>query len=166
MNIDYENIADLRRRFDEAHKIDDKTLLGRVATTLVEQASVHSDGEEMSVYKKLDEKGLHAIAEHDREEHQEVKQAFKAVDDILLSITEPDLAELVRHAQSGPGPQRAPSDRNVRHQPTVSIVTIFQSDHMCLTASGPYRNFVHWTRHGTQAGLRKKSRSRSRRQQK
>ncbi|KAL9933311.1 hypothetical protein V8E36_008029 [Tilletia maclaganii] len=100
VKIDHENIADLRRRFDEAHKIDDKTLLGRVATTLVEQASVHSDGEEMSVYKKLDEKGLHAIAEHDREEHQEVKQAFKAVDDILLSITEPDLTEFFRHVRN------------------------------------------------------------------
>ncbi|CAD6893865.1 unnamed protein product [Tilletia controversa] len=93
--VDHDNIRDLRERFEAAHKEKDSQLMGRIATTMIQEASLHSDGEELSVYKALDAHDLHNVAEHDREDHQHVKQAFSKVDKLLMGPMSPDLDELV-----------------------------------------------------------------------
>lgn len=47
-----------------------------VANTIIHEAAVHSDAEELSIYKIMDQHGMKQIAEKDRNEHQQVKQAM------------------------------------------------------------------------------------------
>ncbi|KAK0529170.1 hypothetical protein OC834_003307 [Tilletia horrida] len=96
IRVDHDNIRDLRERFDAAHKENDHTMMGRIAATMTQEASLHSDGEELSVYKSLDANGLHPLAEKDREDHNKVKTAFSKVDKLLMSMTSPDMEELSR----------------------------------------------------------------------
>ncbi|KAE8221293.1 hypothetical protein CF319_g5321 [Tilletia indica] len=93
--VDHDNMRDLRERFEAAQKANDSELMGCIATTMIQEASFHSDGEEMSVYKALDAHNLHHVAEHDRSDHNLVKQAFSKVDKLLMGPTRPDIDELV-----------------------------------------------------------------------
>ncbi|KAF8601296.1 hypothetical protein BDV93DRAFT_608220 [Ceratobasidium sp. AG-I] len=78
--VDHNNIRDLHQRFLNAHKSKDETLMTNIANTIVREAAVHSDGEELSIYKVLDQHGLNDAAENDRAAHQTLKQAFSHVD--------------------------------------------------------------------------------------
>ncbi|KAF8601297.1 hypothetical protein BDV93DRAFT_524883 [Ceratobasidium sp. AG-I] len=78
--VDHNNVRDLHKRFVAAYKNKDETLMNNIANTIVHEAALHSDGEELSIYKVLDKHGLHAAAEKDREEHQQVKQAMSVID--------------------------------------------------------------------------------------
>ncbi|CEL54221.1 putative hemerythrin-like protein C869,06c OS=Schizosaccharomyces pombe (strain 972 / ATCC 24843) GN=SPAC869.06c PE=3 SV=1 [Rhizoctonia solani AG-1 IB] len=83
--VDHNNVRDLHKRFTEAHKNKDEDLMNNIANTIVHEAALHSDGEELSIYKVLDAQGLHDAAEKDREEHQQVKQAMSHVDSNTVS---------------------------------------------------------------------------------
>ncbi|KAK0559511.1 hypothetical protein OC861_006621 [Tilletia horrida] len=101
IKVDHDNIRYLKDSFDAAAKDTDDKLMGRIAATMVREAAIHSDSEEMSVYKALDAHDLHAVAEHDRKEHQEVKQAFAKVDRMLMLGADIDeLRQAVTEASS------------------------------------------------------------------
>ncbi|CAE6422493.1 unnamed protein product [Rhizoctonia solani] len=83
--IDHNNVRDLHKRFIAAYKNKNEDLMNNIANTIVHEAALHSDGEELSIYKVLDAHGLHDAAEKDREEHQQVKQAMSHVDSNSVS---------------------------------------------------------------------------------
>ncbi|QRV78057.1 hemerythrin-like protein [Ceratobasidium sp. AG-Ba] len=83
--VDHNNVRDLHQRFTQAYKNKDEKLMNDIANTIVHEAALHSDGEELSIYKVLDKHGLHDAAEKDREEHQQVKQAMSHVDSSSIS---------------------------------------------------------------------------------
>ncbi|KAF8666939.1 hypothetical protein RhiXN_05532 [Rhizoctonia solani] len=83
--VDHNNVRDLHKRFIAAYKNKDEDLMNNIANTIVHEAALHSDGEELSIYKVLDAHGLHEAAEKDREEHQQVKQAMSHVDSNSVS---------------------------------------------------------------------------------
>ena len=71
----------------------------KISNTLVREAALHSDGEELSVYRTLEKKGLHDCAEKDREGHQLVKQALKYVEShSIMSLGIEDYANAVKRA--------------------------------------------------------------------
>ncbi|CAE7068110.1 unnamed protein product [Rhizoctonia solani] len=83
--VDHNNVRDLHKRFIAAYKNRDEKLMNDIANTIVHEAALHSDGEELSIYKVLDTHGLHDLAEKDREEHQQVKQAMSHIDSNSVS---------------------------------------------------------------------------------
>ncbi|KAG9120539.1 hypothetical protein FRC07_003928 [Ceratobasidium sp. 392] len=83
--VDHNNVRDLHKRFTEAHRSRDEKLMNDIANTIVHEAALHSDGEELSIYKVLDKHDLHDAAEKDRAEHQQVKQAMSHVDSNSVS---------------------------------------------------------------------------------
>ncbi|EUC54991.1 hemerythrin HHE cation-binding domain protein [Rhizoctonia solani AG-3 Rhs1AP] len=83
--VDHNNVRDLYKRFVAAHQSKDEKSMNDIANTIVHEAALHSDGEELSIYKVLDAHGLHDAAEKDREEHQQVKQAMSHVDSNSVS---------------------------------------------------------------------------------
>lgn len=51
-----------------------------VSNTIVHEAAVHSDAEEVSIYKLMEKHGMTSAVEKDRNDHQQVKQAMAEVD--------------------------------------------------------------------------------------
>ncbi|CAE6441641.1 unnamed protein product [Rhizoctonia solani] len=83
--VDHNNLRDLHSRFVAAYERKNEEEMTSIANTIIREAALHSDGEELSVYKVLDQKGLHELSEKDREDHQKVKQAMKHVDSNSIS---------------------------------------------------------------------------------
>ncbi|KAB5589251.1 hypothetical protein CTheo_7304 [Ceratobasidium theobromae] len=78
--VDHNNVRDLHKRFLAAYKNRNEQLMNNIAYTIVHEAALHSDGEELSIYKVLDVHGLHDAAEKDRGEHAQVKKAMAHID--------------------------------------------------------------------------------------
>ncbi|SYW84050.1 uncharacterized protein UBRO2_05373 [Ustilago bromivora] len=76
IKVDHDNIRDLCKRFQDAQKKGDEKLCTDIANTIIHEAAVHSDAEELSIYKMMDQQGMRDIAEKDRNDHQQVKQAM------------------------------------------------------------------------------------------
>ncbi|KAJ1589243.1 hypothetical protein NDA15_003749 [Ustilago hordei] len=76
IKVDHDNIRDLCKRFQDAQKKGDEKLCTDIANTIIHEAAVHSDAEELSIYKMMDQQGMKDIAEKDRNDHQQVKQAM------------------------------------------------------------------------------------------
>ncbi|KAJ1019391.1 hypothetical protein NDA16_004508 [Ustilago loliicola] len=76
IKVDHDNIRDLLKRFQDAHQKGDEKLCTDIASTVIHEAAVHSDAEELSIYKMMDQHGLKQIVEKDRNDHQQVKQAM------------------------------------------------------------------------------------------
>ncbi|QRW20544.1 Hemerythrin HHE cation binding domain [Rhizoctonia solani] len=83
--VDHNNLRDLHSRFITAYEKKDESEMTRISNTIIREAALHSDGEELSIYKVLDQKGLREYSEKDREDHQKVKQALKHVDSSSIS---------------------------------------------------------------------------------
>ncbi|KAH7318903.1 hypothetical protein B0J17DRAFT_686152 [Rhizoctonia solani] len=83
--VDHNNLRDLHSRFVAAYEKKNEEEMTSIANTIIREAALHSDGEELSIYKVLDQKGLHEFSEKDREDHQKVKQAMKHVDSNSIS---------------------------------------------------------------------------------
>ncbi|CAE6517754.1 unnamed protein product [Rhizoctonia solani] len=83
--VDHKNLRDLHSRFIAAYNKKNEEEMTRIAHTLIREAALHSDGEELSIYKVMDKKGLREFSEKDREDHQKVKQALKHVDSNSIS---------------------------------------------------------------------------------
>ncbi|CAE6528899.1 unnamed protein product [Rhizoctonia solani] len=97
--VDHNNVRDLHKRFIAAYKNKDEELMNNIANTIVHEAALHSDGEELSIYKVLDTHGLHDAAEKDREEHQQVKQAMAHIDsNSVSSLGIDEFANIVERA--------------------------------------------------------------------
>ncbi|KAG8696751.1 hypothetical protein FRC11_000514 [Ceratobasidium sp. 423] len=97
--VDHNNVRDLHKRFITAYKNKDEDLMNNIANTIVHEAALHSDGEELSIYKVLDAHGLHEAAEKGREEHQQVKQAMSHIDsNSVSSLGIDEFANAVEHA--------------------------------------------------------------------
>ncbi|KDN41576.1 hypothetical protein RSAG8_07377, partial [Rhizoctonia solani AG-8 WAC10335] len=108
--VDHNNVRDLHKRFIAAYKNKDENLIvmSKIANTIVHEAALHSDGEELSIYKVLDAHGLHDAAEKDREEHQQVKQAMSQIDsnsvsslgiDEFANVVETACQLFIKHAE-------------------------------------------------------------------
>ncbi|CDW97772.1 hypothetical protein, partial [Sporisorium scitamineum] len=50
IKVDHDNIRDLLDRFKDAHKRKDENLCSAIVNTIIHEAAVHSDAEELSVY--------------------------------------------------------------------------------------------------------------------
>uniref|UniRef100_V5EQP3 Hemerythrin-like domain-containing protein n=2 Tax=Kalmanozyma brasiliensis (strain GHG001) TaxID=1365824 RepID=V5EQP3_KALBG len=80
IKVDHDNIRDLLERFKDAHSKKDEDLCVAISNTIIREAAVHSDAEELSIYKLMEKHGMTSVAEKDRSDHQEVKQAMAEVD--------------------------------------------------------------------------------------
>ncbi|KAG9093666.1 hypothetical protein FS749_013979 [Ceratobasidium sp. UAMH 11750] len=122
IKVDHDNVRDLYKRFTEAHKNRDEKLMNDIANTIVHEAALHSDGEELSIYKVLDTHGLHDAAEKDRAEHQEVKQAMSHVDsNSVSSLGMDDFAAAVEKA-CNMFIQHAEDEENVQYKQLSAIL--------------------------------------------
>ncbi|EPQ31675.1 uncharacterized protein PFL1_01008 [Pseudozyma flocculosa PF-1] len=80
VKVDHDNFRDLLERFKDAASRKESGLMHDIVNTMIREASVHSDAEEMSIYKTLAENGMADAAEHDKAEHNDVKQAMYSID--------------------------------------------------------------------------------------
>ncbi|GAC74509.1 hypothetical protein PANT_12c00004 [Moesziomyces antarcticus T-34] len=80
IKVDHDNMRDLLDRFKDAHQQRNDALCTDIANTIIHEAAVHSDAEEMSIYTTMDQHGMHSTAEQDRNEHQQVKQLMANLD--------------------------------------------------------------------------------------
>lgn len=97
--VDHNNIRDLYSRFAVAYKDRNQGLMDSIANTMVYEVSLHTDGEERSIYKALDKYGLCDFATHDRRMHTQLKKALAYVDtNSVCSIGHDEFAEAVEKA--------------------------------------------------------------------
>ncbi|SJX61508.1 uncharacterized protein SRS1_12493 [Sporisorium reilianum f. sp. reilianum] len=99
IKVDHDNVRDLLDRFTEAHKHKDVEHCSAIVNTIIHEAAVHSDAEEMSVYKLMEKFGMVTTAERDRDDHLHVKQAMSELDEHSISANGLDAyASLVYNA--------------------------------------------------------------------
>jgi len=70
IKLDHDNVRDLFERFQATSNTEEKA---SITNTLIREMAIHSDAEEISVYPQLGKYGLGDTAEHNKEEHAEVK---------------------------------------------------------------------------------------------
>ncbi|CDR88139.1 uncharacterized protein SPSC_03725 [Sporisorium scitamineum] len=85
IKVDHDNIRDLLDRFKDAHKRKDENLCSAIVNTIIHEAAVHSDAEELSVYKLMEKVGMNTTAEKDRDDHLAVKNAMAELDQHSIS---------------------------------------------------------------------------------
>ncbi|PWN54280.1 hypothetical protein IE53DRAFT_376634 [Violaceomyces palustris] len=101
IQVDHNNVKDLYQRFKDAFDRRDEDSMNKIANTIIRETSLHSDAEELSVYKTLERHGLKDVADGDRQEHQEVKELVSKLD--YTSISRAGMstyAEIVDNAMS------------------------------------------------------------------
>ncbi|EPQ57933.1 hypothetical protein GLOTRDRAFT_56434 [Gloeophyllum trabeum ATCC 11539] len=77
IKLDHDNVRDLWSRFQAATSREEKA---SIANTLIREMAVHGDAEEISVYNDYQRLGLPGTAEHNKEEHAEIKKAVYNAD--------------------------------------------------------------------------------------
>jgi hypothetical protein len=77
IKLDHDNVRDLFSRYKSATEAEQKKAL---ANTLIREMAIHSDAEEISVYNEYPRLGLGDTAEHNKEEHAEVKKLVYEAD--------------------------------------------------------------------------------------
>jgi len=77
IKLDHDNVRDLFRRFKASTSDQEKRA---IANTLIREMAIHSDAEEVSVYNHFASVGLGDTAEHNKEEHAEVKKLLYEAD--------------------------------------------------------------------------------------
>lgn len=77
IKLDHDNVRDLFQRYKSATDPKQKKA---IANTLIREMAVHGDAEELSIYKEYARFGLAGEAEHNKEEHAEVKRAVYEAD--------------------------------------------------------------------------------------
>ncbi|KAJ9477316.1 Hemerythrin domain-containing protein [Pseudozyma hubeiensis] len=85
IKVDHDNIRDLHKRFNDAHKSGDQDLCEAIVNTIIHEAAVHSDAEELSIYKLMERFNMASAAKKDRDDHQQVKQAMSELDTHQIS---------------------------------------------------------------------------------
>ncbi|PSR72491.1 hypothetical protein PHLCEN_2v11642 [Hermanssonia centrifuga] len=71
IKIDHDNVRDLYERYTRASSLEDKKV---IANTLIREMSIHGDAEEISVYNDYKAVGLRDTAQHNKDEHAEIKK--------------------------------------------------------------------------------------------
>ncbi|KAG8822573.1 hypothetical protein FRC19_005661 [Serendipita sp. 401] len=71
--LDHNNVRDLFARYIRATDINEKQA---IVNTILREIAVHGETENNSVYQRMDEKNMKPLADHSREEHQEVEEAL------------------------------------------------------------------------------------------
>ncbi|KAI0082151.1 hypothetical protein K474DRAFT_1681502 [Panus rudis PR-1116 ss-1] len=87
IKLDHDNVRDLFDRFKASSDLDEKKA---IANTLIREMAVHSDAEEVSVYNHFKEFGLGDTADHNKEEHAEVKKLVYEADSARTSRADYD----------------------------------------------------------------------------
>ncbi|GJE99552.1 Hemerythrin HHE cation binding domain [Phanerochaete sordida] len=77
VKLDHDNVRDLFQRYKSASDSKQKQA---IACTLIREMAIHGDAEEMSIYKEYARFGLGSEAEHNKEEHAEVKRVLYEAD--------------------------------------------------------------------------------------
>ncbi|GAC96816.1 hypothetical protein PHSY_004400 [Pseudozyma hubeiensis SY62] len=85
IKVDHDNIRDLHKRFHDAYKAGDHGHCEAIVNTIIHEAAVHSDAEELSIYKLMERFNMASAAEKDRDDHQQVKQAVSELDTHQIS---------------------------------------------------------------------------------
>lgn len=96
IRIDHDNVRDLYTRFKGA---TDKAEKWAIANTLVREMAIHSDAEELSVYNEYARLGLGDTAEHNKEEHAEVKRLVYDAD--TKNFDSPEYDDVMTRAYTG-----------------------------------------------------------------
>ncbi|KDQ61079.1 hypothetical protein JAAARDRAFT_204844 [Jaapia argillacea MUCL 33604] len=87
IKLDHDNVRDLWSRYQQATTRDNKAVL---ANTLIREMAVHGDAEEVSIYNDYARLGLPGTAEHNKEEHAEIKKLVYAADSASTKSEEYD----------------------------------------------------------------------------
>ncbi|KAJ1305564.1 hypothetical protein OPQ81_000564 [Rhizoctonia solani] len=128
--VDHNNFRDLHARFLSAYDKRDEEEMTKIANTLVREVSVHAIGEEMSIYRVLDEHNLHSISEQDRAAHQVMKEAFKYVDsNSIANLGIDEYANAVERACQ-PLFEHAQEEENDHYQKLNSILNPLQKSQL------------------------------------
>lgn len=70
-----------------------------VSNTIVHEAAVHLDAEEVSIYKLMEKHGLTSDVEKNRNDHQQIKQAMAEVDTSTQALNADGLDVHARRVQ-------------------------------------------------------------------
>jgi len=93
IKLDHDNVRDLWSRFQAATAREEKA---SIANTLIREMAIHGDAEEISIYNDYSKLGLPGTAEHNKEEHAEIKKLVYEADS--ASTKSPDYDEVLRKA--------------------------------------------------------------------
>ncbi|KAI0779824.1 hypothetical protein C8Q74DRAFT_1198490 [Fomes fomentarius] len=93
IKLDHDNVRDLFERFQAAVDTAEKATL---ANTLVREMAIHGDAEEASIYKDYSVLGLGDSAEHNKEEHAEIKELIYKAD--TTSVSDAQYDEVITQA--------------------------------------------------------------------
>ncbi|KAI0781893.1 hypothetical protein C8Q75DRAFT_728365 [Abortiporus biennis] len=102
IKVDHDNVRDLFERYKAATDINEKRV---IANTLVREMAIHGDSEEIAVYNHFESFGLGNTAEHNKEEHAQVKKAVYEADSANIesgdydSIITKAVTTFLEHAQ-------------------------------------------------------------------
>ncbi|TFK54664.1 hypothetical protein OE88DRAFT_1653090 [Heliocybe sulcata] len=77
IKLDHDNVRDLWSRYQTATTRDEKAV---IANTLIREMAVHGDAEEISVYNDYAKLGIASTADHNKEEHHEIKKLVYEAD--------------------------------------------------------------------------------------
>jgi len=108
IKLDHDNVRDLFERFQNAKDQDQQAA---IANTLIREMAVHGDAEEISVYNHFSSMGLGSAAEHNKEEHAEVKKLVSEADSTKASHEQYDkivsraVKAFLEHAEEEEGEQ-------------------------------------------------------------
>ncbi|KAJ7364401.1 hypothetical protein DFH08DRAFT_681083 [Mycena albidolilacea] len=95
IKLDHDNVRELWTRFQTASPQDKPV----IANTLIREMAIHSDAEEISVYNDYARLGLPDTAEHNKEEHAEVKKLVYQADS--TSVKHDDYDSILGQAVNG-----------------------------------------------------------------
>ncbi|KAF9262558.1 hypothetical protein L218DRAFT_903474 [Marasmius fiardii PR-910] len=105
IKLDHDNVrarGQLSSLFKAATTKDEKGIL---ANTLIREMAIHSDAEEITLYNEFKKYGLGETAEHNKEEHAEVKRLVYEADDASLDDPNYDqtmtkaVTNFIKHAE-------------------------------------------------------------------
>ncbi|PVF91800.1 hypothetical protein CPB86DRAFT_280130 [Serendipita vermifera] len=71
--LDHNNVRDLFTRYIQSTDVNEKQA---IANTFIREIVVHSGAEMVTLYQSMDQLNLKPLADHSREEHEEIEQAL------------------------------------------------------------------------------------------
>ncbi|TFK50060.1 hypothetical protein OE88DRAFT_309015 [Heliocybe sulcata] len=87
IKVDHDNVRDLWSRFQAATEKQERAV---IANTLIREMAVHGDSEEISVYNDYYKLGFDGTADHNKEEHADIKKLVYAADAVPMSSSKYD----------------------------------------------------------------------------
>jgi len=93
VKLDHDNVRELFDRYKSAPDKENKMM---IANTLIREMAIHGDAEEISLYNDYQRFGLGDTAEHNKEEHAEVKKGVYQAD--AASADDPNYSSILEKA--------------------------------------------------------------------